>query len=138
MESILKTEIALGKANGLDVILIEELENHLSFTMLRKILHEISTKRKDSQVIVATHNNIIASRLNFNNVLWITDGVVKSLSKVDKMCQNFFVKADNNAFLQQLLSNKVFLVEGATEFLLLPVWEKPIISVMRSTRPRKT
>lgn len=131
MESILKTEIALGKANGLDVILIEELENHLSFTMLRKILHEISTKRKDSQVIVATHNNIIASRLNFNNVLWITDGVVKSLSKVDKMCQNFFVKADNNAFLQQLLSNKVFLVEGATEFLLLPVWEKPIISVMR-------
>ena len=39
---------------------------------------------------------------------------------VDKNVAAFFVKADNNAFLQLLLSNKIFLVEGATEFLLLP------------------
>ena len=38
----------------------------------------------------------------------------------------FFVKADDNAFLQLLLSNKVFLVEGATEFLLLPHFYKQI------------
>lgn len=79
MESLIKTEIALEKANGLDVILMEEPENHLSFTTLRKMLHEISAKQKDSQIIVATHNNMTASCLNLNNVLWITDGVVKSL-----------------------------------------------------------
>ena len=126
MESLIKTEIALEKANGLDVILMEEPENHLSFTTLRRMLNEISAKQKDSQIIVATHNNMIASRLNLNNVLWITDGVVKSLSKVDKDVAEFFVKADDNAFLQLLLSNKVFLVEGATEFLLLPHFYKQI------------
>ena len=126
MESLIKAEIALEKANGLDVILMEEPENHLSFTTLRKMLHEISAKQKDSQIIVATHNNMIASRLNLNNVLWITDCVVRSLSKVDKDVANFFVKADDNAFLQLLLSNKVFLVEGATEFLLLPHFYKQI------------
>ena len=126
MESLIKTEIALEKANGLDVILMEEPENHLSFTTLRKMLHEISTKQKDSQIIVATHNNMIASRLNLNNVLWITEGGIQSLSKVDKDVANFFAKADGNAFLQLLLSKKAFLVEGATEFLLLPHFYKQI------------
>lgn len=120
MESLIKTEIALEKSNGLDVILMEEPENHLSFTTLRKMLVGISEKQKDSQIIVATHNSMIASRLNLNNVLWITEIGVKSLSGVDEKVANFFVRADDNGFLQLLLSKKVFLVEGATEFLLLP------------------
>lgn len=126
MESLIKTEIALEKANGLDVILMEEPENHLSFTTLRKMLNDISIKQNESQIIIATHNNMIASRLNLNNVLWITESEVKSLSDVDKNVAKFFTKADDNAFLQLLLSDKVFLVEGATEFLLLPQFYKQI------------
>lgn len=126
MESLIKTEIALEKANGLDVILMEEPENHLSFTTLHRMLYEISIKQKESQIIVATHNNMIASRLNLNNVFWITESGVKSLSGVDKKVAEFFVKADNNSFLQLLLSNKAFLIEGATEFLLLPYFYKQI------------
>lgn len=38
----------------------------------------------------------------------------------------FFVRADDNALLQLLLSKKVFLVEGATEFLLLPMFYQQI------------
>ena len=105
---------------------MEEPENHLSFATLRKMLQEISDKQKDSQIIVATHNNMIASRLNLNNVLWITDDGVKSLSKVDEEVAKFFVKADDNAFLQLLLSKKAFLVEGATEFLMLPHFYKQL------------
>lgn len=36
------------------------------------------------------------------------------------------MKADDNAFLQLLLSNRVFLVEGATEFLMLPYFYEQI------------
>ena len=124
MESLIKTQIALDKKNGLDVILMEEPENHLCFSTLRKMLREISEKQNESQIIVTTHNNMIASRLNLNNVLWITDDGVQSLSDVDSEVAKFFVKADDNAFLQLLLSKKVFLVEGATEFLLLPYFYK--------------
>lgn len=126
MESLIKTQIALDKANGLDVILMEEPENHLSFSTLRKMLQEISDKQEDSQIIVATHNNMIASRLNLNNVLWITETGVKKLASVDTGVAEFFVRADDNAFLQLLLSKKAFLVEGATEFLLLPMFYKQI------------
>lgn len=122
MESLIKTQIALDRTNGLDVILMEEPENHLSFTTLRKMLQEISNQQDNSQIIVATHNNMIASRLNLNNVLWITEAGVKGLTSVKSDVAEFFVRADDNAFLQLLLSNKVFLVEGATEFLLLPMF----------------
>lgn len=126
MESLIKTQIALDKKNGLDVILMEEPENHLCFSNLRKMLQEISEKQNESQIMIATHSNMIASRLNLNNVLWITDDGVKSLSGVDSEVAKFFVKSDDNAFLQLLLSKKVFLVEGATEFLLLPYFYKLI------------
>lgn len=126
MESLIKTQIALEKANGLDVILMEEPENHLSFTTLRTMLKKISDQQNDSQIIVATHNNMIASRLNLNNVLWITEDGVKTLANVDANVAKFFVRADDNAFLQLLLSKKVFLVEGATEFLLLPKFYEQI------------
>lgn len=59
-------------------------------------------------------------------LIWITENRVQSLSKVDEKVAEFFVKADDNAFLQLLLSKKGFLVEGATEFLLLPHFYKQL------------
>lgn len=126
MESLIKTQIALDRANGLDVILMEEPENHLSFSTLKKMLQQISDQQKNSQIIVATHSNMIASRLNLKNVLWITEKGIKSLAGVKYDVAEFFVRAADNAFLQLLLSKKVFLVEGATEFLLLPVFYKQV------------
>lgn len=127
MESLIKTKIALNKKSGLDVILMEEPENHLSFSTLRKMLEEISAQQETSQIIVATHSNMIASRLNLNNVLWITEAGVKSLKSVKTEVAQFFEKADNNAFLQLLLSKKTILVEGATEFLVVPLFYQKLI-----------
>lgn len=84
MESLIKTQIELDKANGLDVIVMEEPENHLCFSALRKMLREISAKKDESQIIITTHSSMIASGLNLNNVLWLTAGKAKSLKKVDK------------------------------------------------------
>ena len=126
MESLIKTQITLDKKNGLDVILIEEPENHLCFANLRKMLKEISKRQGTSQQIIATHSNMIASGLNLNNVLWIADDKVVSLKTVNADVADFFVKADHNGFLQLLLSKKTFLVEGATECLLMPLFYKKI------------
>ena len=126
MECLVKTQIALDRRNGLDVILMEEPENHLCFSSLRQMLQQITEQQNQSQIIVATHNNMIASRLNLNNVFWIANDKIMSLSNVDETVANFFVKADDNSFLQLLLSSKAFLVEGATEFLLLPYFYQQI------------
>lgn len=126
MESLIKTKIALDKKKSkLDVILLEEPENHLCHVNLQKMLCEITKREADSQIIVTTHNNLIASRLNLKNVIWITDAEAISLNEVDDNVANFFVKADGNAFLQMLLSKRIIFVEGATEYILLPyIYEK--------------
>lgn len=128
MESLIKTHIALEKnKTNLDVILIEEPENHLCHSNLNKMLYEIESNRNCSQIIVTTHSNMIASRLNLNNVIWIGKNGAVSLNDVDPKVAKFFVKADNNSFLQLLLSEKVIFVEGATEFLLMPhIYEKVV------------
>ena len=121
MSSLIKTQIALDKSkNNLDIVSIEEPENHLCHTTLLKMLSEIEKRQSDSQIIITTHNNLIASRLNLKNVIWVTDNEAKSLDNISEDDANFFIKADNNNFLQILLSKKAILVEGATEFLLLP------------------
>lgn len=127
MESLIKTQIALDKtSSNLDIILMEEPENHLCYTNMRKMLEEISLKRNDAQMIIATHSNLIASSLNLNNVIWINDNIAKSLNDVKNEVASFFEKAENNSFLQFLLAEKIILVEGATEFLLMPIFYKQI------------
>lgn len=121
MESLIKTQIALDKKKSkIDVILLEEPENHLCHVNLQKMLYEISCREEDSQIIVTTHNNLIASRLNLKNVIWITNTTSVSLADVEDEVADFFVKADGNAFLQMLLSKKIIFVEGATEYILMP------------------
>lgn len=120
MESLVKTQIAFDRASALDVVMMEEPENHLCFTTMRKMLHEISDKEKGSQVIITTHSNMIACTLGLSNVLWVTKGHAQSLGDVPYDVSAFFTKADDSAFLQLLLSKRAILVEGATEFILLP------------------
>ncbi len=122
MENIIKTKIALDKnQNKLDCILIEEPENHLSHSNLIRIIDEIDKQSEGSQLIITTHSNMIASRLNLKNVIWISenDNVTK-LDDIEETTAKFFIRADDNKFLQFLLSEKVILVEGATEYLLIP------------------
>lgn len=120
MESLIKTQIALERSNNIDVLLIEEPENHLAFPTLKRMIAEISSQKEDSQIILVTHSGMIASGLNLKNLLWISDNHVKSLKDLDNDDADFFVKAANNSVLQVLLSKKVLLVEGAAEFILIP------------------
>ena len=121
MESLIKTQIALNrKEKLLDVILMEEPENHLSFSTMRKMIKEISARREESQIIITTHSNMIASHLDLRNVLWIDGAAARSLKDIKEDDALFFQKADSNGLLELLLSKKVILVEGATESLFIP------------------
>jgi predicted ATP-dependent endonuclease of OLD family len=128
MESLIKTKIALNRRQThLDVVLLEEPENHLSFSNLRKMIAIIEDQKNESQIIIATHSSMIASHLNLNNVIWIANNEAKSLRSVNPKVASFFEKADDNSFLQLLLSKKAILVEGATEYLLVPYFYKQIV-----------
>ena len=127
-ESIVKMELAFSKKEDADVITIEEPETHLSYSNLRKLLKEIQGRNTKSQMIIATHSNMIASRLDVRNVQWISEDkpIVKSLKDINEETAEFFAKVDHSNLLDLLLAEKVILVEGPTEFLLIPKFYKDI------------
>ena len=122
MENIIKTKMALSREETkIDTVLIEEPENHLSHSNLLKMIEDISENSDSSQLILTTHENMIASRLNLKNIIWLSDeGEAIKLSGINDETADFFMRADDNKFLQFLLSDKVILVEGTTEYLLIP------------------
>lgn len=127
MENLIKTEIALTRQEKhFDVILIEEPENHLSYTNMNKMIKEIVNKQDSSQIILTTHSDLIASSLDLKNILWIQENQVKSLKEVKEDDSKFFIKAPNNNLLTFLLSKRIILVEGPTEYLLVPMFYKQI------------
>ena len=120
-ENLIKTQIALDKAKDrTEVITIEEPENHLSYTTLRKMINDIRENRENKQLIVTTHNSLIVTSLGLKNVIWIKGNRGIRLSDIPEATANYFAKLDNSNLLQFLLAEKSILVEGATEYLMLP------------------
>ena len=127
MESLIKMKLALQQAEckNIEVITVEEPENHLSYTNMREMLTQISSKSKDVQLILSTHSNMIVSGLGLDNVRWF-QSVGKDSSKliplpdVSPDTANYFRYIGNNSLLDFILATTVVLVEGPTEYMLFP------------------
>lgn len=117
-ENLIKTEIALEVKS--DLILLEEPENHLSYINTRKLIKDIQNMCDGAQMIITTHNPLIVSRLNLRNTIWISDGKCHFLKTVQEEAADYFMKTDNMQLLNFILAKKVILVEGNSEYILLP------------------
>jgi putative ATP-dependent endonuclease of the OLD family len=121
IQCFIKTKFALSKVEEiLDIVLIEEPENHLSHINMKKLIREIEGSKK-KQIIISTHNNLISSRLNLRNSILLNSNsnTPIHLKEIDEETAKFFIKAPDNNILEFILSKKVILVEGDAEFLLM-------------------
>ena len=121
-QCFIKTEFALNRgASGrsLDVLLIEEPENHLSHTNTRKLI-QLIRQSEDQQLIVATHSSLICSRLDLRNAIMLNSSCSQpaTLAQLSSDTARFFVKAPDNNVLELILSSRAILVEGDAEFIL--------------------
>ncbi len=124
--NLVKTSVALQRSTGsIAVVTIEEPENHLSYVNMRKMIEGIKKRSDECQLIIATHSNMIASSLGLRNIIWLNgmNGVMK-LNDLDESVDLFFVKSDTSRMLDFLLARKILLVEGPTEYLLMPKFIK--------------
>lgn len=120
-QCFIKTEFVLSKNSrrNIDVLLLEEPENHLSHTNMRRLVSRIS-ESEQNQIIIATHNSLISSRLNLRNAILLNStGIgIATLDNLSNDTAKFFMKAPDNNVLEFILSNKVILVEGDAEYML--------------------
>jgi putative ATP-dependent endonuclease of OLD family len=121
-QCFIKTEFALrNRKQALDVLLLEEPENHLSHVHMRKLIEHIRASVK-KQLFIATHSSFIATRLNLKKVLILSEenpSQPASLKDLSQETADFFMKAPDNNLLELALCKKAILVEGDAEFILM-------------------
>lgn len=105
---------------------IEEPEAHLSVNNLRLVRDFIEKSSSNSgslvQTIISTHNPSIINKLKISNVLAFTGKKAISLSDTPAKLVDYLRKRPNFDILKLLFANKVILVEGPTEEMLISTY----------------
>ncbi|EIZ1337129.1 AAA family ATPase [Vibrio parahaemolyticus] len=105
---------------------IEEPEAHLSVNNLRLVRDFIEKSSSNSgslvQTIISTHNPSIINKLKISNVLAFTGEKAISLSDTPTKLVDYLRKRPNFDILKLLFANKVILVEGPTEEMLISTY----------------
>jgi len=118
-QCMLKTELALySTGDDVNIVLIEEPENHLSFSNMNKLIHSIEENTAHNQTIITTHSSFVANKLGLDRIILLgKDGYVKRLGSIDS--ENFFKKRSGYDTLRIVLSKKAILVEGDSDDLIV-------------------
>lgn len=104
--------------DSVKILLIEEPENHLSYLNMLKLI-AILNSNTGVQVFIGTHSNMIASRLGIDNITLLKGGKVSKIQNLQNETIRFFKKSTNQNLLNFALSDKVILVEGNAEYILM-------------------
>lgn len=122
LQCFIKTSFALKRAenpsHAIDIVLLEEPENHLSHTNMHRLIGEIA-QTNDKQLIVATHSNMLTARLDLRNTVMLHDGSTARLADLSDGTAKFFIKAPDHGILDFVLCSNSLLVEGDAEHILM-------------------
>lgn len=115
----INTDFVLSNASeNTQIVLLEEPENHLSYLNMQKLIKKIKESR-DKQTFISTHSNMISSRLDLSNAIFLANSKAIKLSSLTNDTADFFRKSPDNNVLNFILSDKAILVEGDAEYILL-------------------
>lgn len=120
-QAIVKTNLALlsEKTKKASIILIEEPENHLTYAKLNELVYTIQNNNIDKQIIITTHSSFVANKLGLSNLRLINDKKILSLKSLSPETYEFFNKISGYDTLRLILANKMILVEGDSDELIV-------------------
>lgn len=120
-QCLIKTNLALAhkKAQTSNLILIEEPENHLSHTRLNELLETITAKCEEKQLIITTHSNFVANKLNLKNLILLSDQKTTRFSDLSSGDAEYFQKLPGYDTLRLILAKSAILVEGPSDELIV-------------------
>lgn len=118
-QNAIKIELAIKNSKEqIDLVLMEEPENNLSYTnMVKLVKHVLESKGK--QVFISTHSSYIANKLDLGKLFLLRDGNIKPMSELSEDTKNYFIKLPGYDTLRVILAEKVILVEGPTDDLII-------------------
>lgn len=122
-QTAVKARLALHRENddALDrLCLIEEPENHLSFSKMSKLLSKIRAACEGKQLLITTHSSFVANKLGLENIVLLSkEGITTTLRDLNDDTQKYFRALPGFDTLRILLSEKAILVEGPSDELIV-------------------
>lgn len=119
-QSALKIMLALERQAGdAHVILIEEPENHLSFSSMQKLIGKIQEKCAGKQIVLTTHSAYVLNKLGMEKTILLHGGLTTSLSKLPQDTEKYFKKLSGYDTLRIILAARTILVEGPSDELIV-------------------
>lgn len=107
-----------NRGEQLDVIMVEEPENHLSHINLVKLIKYIDDRRGGKQLFLTTHSSYVLNKLSIDKLCLIGDNYVR-LNDLDPKVVKRLKRLPGYDTLRVALSGKVILVEGPSDELVL-------------------
>ncbi|WP_449354663.1 ATP-dependent nuclease [Virgibacillus natechei] len=118
-QNLIKMELVLNEESSKsNFILVEEPENNLSFSNMSKLISKINND-ESKQVFISTHSSFVANKIGLKNIILLHEGNTGSLNQIPKDTMDFFKKLPGYNTVRFLLANRVILVEGPTDELIV-------------------
>lgn len=119
-QNAVKTLLAIGrKAEDAHIVLIEEPENHLSFSSMRQLVSRILERCEGKQVVVATHSTFVLNRLGLENLVLLGAEAPTRITDLPDETAMYFKKLSGYDTLRLVLAKAALLVEGPSDELVV-------------------
>lgn len=119
-QSSLKIMLALLKdLADSHVVLVEEPENHLSFSSLNILIEKITSRCDGKQVLGTTHSSYVLNKLGLGNLILLTPTRGVRVTDLPPDTVDYFKKLPGYDTLRLVLARRVILVEGPSDELVV-------------------
>ena len=118
-QNSVKIKLALESSAESHLILIEEAENHLSFSNLNKLISDISERRDNRQLLITTHSSFVLNKLGAESVILFERSGNMTLKDLTPGTQEYFMRLPGHDTLRLILASRSILVEGPSDELIV-------------------
>lgn len=118
-QSKVQIKLALhNKSKDIDLIMMEEPENHLSHIELSRLVQDIENQRDGKQLFLTTHSSYVLNKLSISKIC-LLNNAYKRLHLLNPIVVKTLKRLPGYDTLRVALSRKVVLVEGPSDELVL-------------------
>jgi AAA domain-containing protein/OLD-like protein/putative AbiEii toxin of type IV toxin-antitoxin system len=118
-QNAIKIKLAMESSADSHLILIEEAENHLSFSNLNTLISHIAERRGRRQLVITTHSSFVLNKLGVESVVLFHRGNSIRLNALTKGTQDYFMRLPGHDTLRLILAKRSILVEGPSDELIV-------------------
>ena len=107
-----------NRAKDVDIVMLEEPENHLSHINLIQLVSYIENKNAGKQIFLTTHSSYVLNKLSIEKLCLLSNRYTK-LKNVNQDTVKTLKRLPGYDTLRLVLAQKVILVEGPSDELVL-------------------